>query len=289
MDERSNSNKKAVSVGLAKSKVGGELAVTSQTWVVSLVRIPKSNYPEHVFLLIEGINEKNKHTVRRYDLVKHAQRDGYAKILITPTPEEEKEAEEEEEEIKVSTVAKLTKNQQVRYQSWQISPSQAAILHQDVLSDQKTADNFPGIKYSVFGSKSVLASSSSHEGHNCFTWAREKLQKLEESLEDNDKTITKSIKFQISDCIVAQSSLYLPDPQDSLWFNIKNITLGVGFVSISALFAYRGGFFSGIGNLSPTQPNIGGAIPTPLSPAVTPSSFSMTSNYLDFLSIINRI
>lgn len=254
-------------MGLPKSKVGGVLAVTSQTWVISMVRIPEGKYPEHIFLLLEGINGEDKPIVRRYDLIEHDKRKGYAKVLILPM--NEKEAD-------VATVASLTKGQKVCYQSWHISPSQAEKLYADVFNDYQEAENLSErMLYSVFGDGSYSAYSSSHHGHNCFTWAREKLSKL------GDTSITNSIKSKITDCLVAQPSLYLPDSSDS-WFNIKNIAIGV--VGVVVASAVARGFFSGTGNL-PSMPSYTGV--TPLPPTPLPSA-SSTLNHLDVLSTISR-
>lgn len=237
-------------IGLPKSKVGGELAVTSKTWVVSIIRLPESNQPEHVFLLVEGISESGTLIVRKYHLVADNDKDrkGYAKILTKSS---------DEQACDVQLIAEVSKKVKARFQSWHISPIQAAMLDSDVLNDQRIADSSPPpMKYSVFGNQSALASSSSHEGHNCFTWAREKLLNLK------DTSITdSSIDMKITDWLAAKPSLYLPDPTDSSMFNLKNVAIGVA-VTVAAIVAR--GFFKGAGDLPPIPTPMPPSVPTPL-------------------------
>ena len=188
-----------------RSAVHDAFHLNYEIWVVSLMRKAEEGNTEHAFLMVEGINQFGNLVVKRYDLVKHEVRKGYADILIRP--------ENDEENSNLETVVNLTKGDKCFYQSWQITREQASHLHSNVLLDRQIAnDSHQGISYQIVGNEAILPNPSSpsnicKQGHNCFTWAREKLRVL------NDPAISNSIKSKITDCIAAKTSLYLKDPE----------------------------------------------------------------------------
>lgn len=182
------------------SEVDDNFLISYETWVVSIMRKAEVGNTEHAFLMVEGINQFGKSTVRRYDLVIHDDRKNYSQILILPPDDTQAE---------VKTVANLTKGDKCYYQSWIITREQAAQLHKNILRDKDIANSPEGIRYFVSGDQSLIGKSSLKQGHSCFTWAREKLIEIE----DNRKTFTKNLKPKITDCIAAKTSLYLPKPK----------------------------------------------------------------------------
>jgi len=173
------------------SRLDATLRMTSNSWVVSLLRRKNSTNPRHTYILVEGIDRDGTGIVRRYDLVAYENRGGLASIVI----ERHNVPLLDHMGKSVALIVRLDENQDKLYsKSWSITRALAETLDQNI-----QADTTKKIFYSKLGENAL---SGSVEGHNCFTWAREKLNGLQ------DSNITLPEKWP--DYIVAHPSLYLP-------------------------------------------------------------------------------
>lgn len=169
-----------------------KLLITQNNWVVTLLRRKNSKNPRHTFIVVEGINEAGLGILYRYDLVVNGQREDLAKILTMSR-----------HDIPLSQVREALENliklsgddDELYCRSWPLSRQQAAKLDADIEKDKEKQ-----IRYSVLGDYSF---SASKEGHSCFSWAREKINNLQ------DPSIV--VPIMLTDYIVADPSLYLTD------------------------------------------------------------------------------
>jgi len=179
------------------SVIDNNIPVDQDNWVVSIMRKPEGENPEHAFLMVEGQNNFNKTILKRYDLfMDKDSSDKKALIYIRP------ETVVDTADAKTALLEDLLKGEEVYAVLWSITKAQAKSLHDDILKDKA---NPP--KYQVSGDKSLVAKSSGNEGHSCFTWAREKLHNL------NDDRIQLPEKY--TDFIATQTSRYIkgnPEP-----------------------------------------------------------------------------
>lgn len=173
------------------SRIDTTQRVTPTNWAVSLLRRKNAANPRHTFILVEGIEQDGTGILRRYDLVINEKHHNLADILIKRYDNIELNQMDEFTEALV----RLDNNDDKLYFiSWSITCGLAITLDQNI-----QADTTKKISYHQLGKD---AFSGSAEGHNCFTWAREKLNSLQ------DRDICVSEKW--SDYIVAHPSLYLP-------------------------------------------------------------------------------
>lgn len=173
------------------SRIDETQRVTPHSWVVSLLRRKNAANPKHTYLLVEGMQQDGTGVLRRYDLVINQTRQGLADIVIKRYNNILLSDMDEATEVLV----RMDENDDKLYaKSWSIGHGLAEILDQNV-----QADTAKQIFYNQLGEDSF---SGSANGHSCLTWAREKLN----SLQDGDISIPK----KWSDYIVAHPSLYLP-------------------------------------------------------------------------------
>ncbi len=173
------------------STLDPNIPVDQLNFVVSILRKPNSENPEHAFLMVEAISSFDKLVFRRYDLfIDKDSADRRALIYMKP------EVVVDVKDAKTALLEDILRGEEVYSISWSITKQQATALHNDILKDKA---NPP--KYQVSGDASLVAKSSSVEGHSCFTWAREKLHNLE------DERIRLPEKY--TDFIGAKTSLYI--------------------------------------------------------------------------------
>lgn len=180
------------------SVLDANIVIDQENSVVSILRKPNSEQPEHAFLIVEALSSFNQMVFRRYDLfINKESSEGRALIYIKP------EVVVDLQDARMTLLENILKREEVYSISWSIIKQQANALHTDILRDKA---NPP--KYQVSGDSSLIAKSSSAEGHSCFTWAREKLHNLE------DERIRLPEKY--SDFIAAKTSLYIKGTNPSL-------------------------------------------------------------------------
>ena len=158
--------------------------IAKNNWVVALGRKMqgKTLNTEHAFLLVEGIQENGAVFIAKYELTVSKQ--GVSVLLInerTGTPTEVQKIFKDILWSKTpeNIAAELQYNSDGWYKkSWAVTAKQASTLIANIKEDE-----FKTIPYSISGIESVSGSSnsgSSKSGHNCFTWARQKLRDLKE-------------------------------------------------------------------------------------------------------------
>lgn len=208
-----------------------ELPVDEDTCVVSLLRKPESDNPEHAFLVVEGENSFGKIIFMRYDLViDEASDDNKYKINIRPGNEPEgKLTYEDVAAARVGLIQTVLQDRNTVGRIWSIAKTKALALHNNVL---KCIED-PGT-YNLFGidatipksgqfiraisptsgkvSSTAIAASTgddnipktlSEPGHNCFTWARWQLFQLD------IPPINQRLPRSITDLIASVTSRHL--------------------------------------------------------------------------------
>lgn len=173
-----------------KSIINPDFFINKDSWVVSLVRKPEGENPEHAFLIVEGANSFGRGIIKRYDLFMDKDNSPKAVIVI-------KESGLLKEAERQNYFNSMLKEEDIVAKTWKITDGQAEQLDTAATNDKKNPPD-----YQMSGNKSLIAKSHSAEGHSCFTWAREKLLNL------NDPNIT--IEPKLQDFIAAQTSKYLP-------------------------------------------------------------------------------
>jgi hypothetical protein len=136
---------------------------------------------------------------KRLGLVHIAQQ----KITLSPTDTEEQRLQKQDEVLLNKKYAEFP-IKDCEYQAFSISLEQAQQLYDAVKRDFAKNGQNP-IPYFLYGNKSLFAPSVSHQGHSCFTWAREKL-----------KGIGLPVKEDWTDYFVARTSHHLSQEKQCL-------------------------------------------------------------------------
>ncbi len=176
---------------MAYSVLDPNILIDQHNSVVSILRKPDGADAEHAFLIVETLNSFGGMVLRRYDLFFDKESaEGKSLIYIKP------EVIIDLEDARVALLEDILRGEEVYSISWSITKQQVIGLHNDILRDKA---NPP--RYQISGSTSLIAKSSSAEGHSCFTWAREKLHNLA------DDRIRLPEKY--TDFIAAKTSFYI--------------------------------------------------------------------------------
>lgn len=203
------------------SELKKELPITDETWVVSLARLPKTKNHQHAFIVLEG-KENGIYKIWFIDLVRDIKGEnlyglkGLGKIRqLFHTCDSNNKGLLFSCNLKMMSIRK---GDQIFYSSWSLGKNQADMLLDSVKIDFEKNDlpKEQRIKFHMFGKGNITTwSSSSADGHNCFTWAREKLRELEH------KEINASLQSDLFDVwIAAATNRCLKDPADnrySMW------------------------------------------------------------------------
>ncbi len=201
--------------------------------VISLVRNGKSGNAEHVLILVEQIIQ-GRSLMHFIDFVKDRERIGLGKVRHCSLRGKTTDT------LLFSCTLPMMKIgavEDLKCQSW-IIPNEAARK----LLDSVEADVSKDIHYALPGNRSLFSWSSSQKGHNCYTWAREKLLS------------TESLKIQQALTPTLEEWLgTLPSLKDSPWYKNKCLlfsaaSLGVAVVG-TGLSLYAASFNSEAGSL----------------------------------------
>lgn len=180
--------------------IDSSFITSHQQWTVSLVRREKAANSQHVFILVQGINQFGTGELRRYDLVVHKSREGFADIMINARSGA---ALANLFSAFVALVKLGAEGDKLYHKTWSISLAEANQLHTAITNEKQGIDsNTLVIAYYVLGNKSV---SNSVNGESCYSWAKKKLKNL------GNPTI--DIPDCVSDIIVELPSLYLNDDE----------------------------------------------------------------------------
>ena len=172
-----------------ESEIDKAHKITEQKWVLTMARKSNGSHPQHAFLIVEGI-ENDKAVTWFMDFVGH----GIAPDLVLPnvlngqiriqpgTPfTAETEGELERSPLIYRCKARMMDLHQddiICSLSWPIDKEDAIRLIKNIRDEQHQPPVF-----NIFGKDSLLAagsaaSSSKAKGHNCFTYAKEKINGL---------------------------------------------------------------------------------------------------------------
>lgn len=199
-------------VRLKRSEVDKSRMISDENWVVSLVRKVKGAHKEHAFLVLEGQDETHA-LIYFIDFVGNpifsGLRDGIVRM-------ETRKKELTGKHLLFSCEKKMMdvrKGDLISSTSWNLSKENAEAL----LRDARTSQEKPP-KFNLLGNKSLFAIGTGatfrkSTGHNCFTWARERLRNLHvSSIAIPDDTL---IEYAFS-----RTSHLLEDPRErvSLWY-----------------------------------------------------------------------
>jgi len=166
------------------------IPVDQDNFAVAILRKPDGKNPEHAFIMVEGRDKDGSGFLWRYDLfIDSGNKENRALINRI---EKKFQLDQAQSVFK----KEILKDEEVYGLAWSITYEQAVELNEDILNDQKN----PPI-YQVSGDKSLIAKSSSNEGHSCFSWAREKLHNLK------DERIKLPPKY--SDFIASKTSFHI--------------------------------------------------------------------------------
>ena len=196
-----------------KSFVDSSKMVHPDQWVMSLVAKPQGKNPEHAIIIVEGIVD-DKFFYRRYDLVvknvpDYKFQQGEGLILIKDDKKTFADYSDDERERYFWAMIMKDKNFEEGCQgaSWIITVEEGDKLHKKILEEQK---NPPA--YQLAGDRSAIASSSSQTGHNCFTWAREKIKEIETNQNiRNDRRLMPTL----NDFLGSRTTNYLRPPVEN--------------------------------------------------------------------------
>jgi ankyrin repeat protein len=152
--------------------------ITFDVWHASLIQLPRSELAHHVSLIIEGRDaHTGKFIIRKYDCYYDNKNPKF--IFITVKNEESILFSQRKNVMRTLLKEHIINRETIKYKHYQIKNIEAERIHQDILNDQKEQ-----IPYFAGGNATLSRYSSDKcKGHNCFTWAREKLIKNIHGLE----------------------------------------------------------------------------------------------------------
>ncbi len=162
-------------------------------WVVTLVRDVNAKDGMHTFLLIEGITTLGKPCYIRMDLANRIggakiEPEGFAKIKFSYAIADNSEQISLYNTLTGDTILRRAP-EGLKGQAWVVSRRQLVVLIEYIQQHYIILDKL--IPYSTLGNNSFFA-----RGHNCYTWARDMLLRL------NHSPITKRLPKKWSNYIV---------------------------------------------------------------------------------------
>ena len=187
--------------------------------VITLVRNEKCDNPEHVFIVVEQI-VKGRNLVHFIDFVKDLEHIGFGKVR------HDKKSGRMSDKLLSScrlSMMRIESLESLRCQYWELPNEACADFLAAVEEDKDKAER---IQYVLPGDRSICARSSSKKGHNCYTWAREKL------------LATKSLKIERALRPTIEEWLgTLPSLKDKSWYKNKCFlfTAAMGGLGLAAL------------------------------------------------------
>jgi hypothetical protein len=196
------------------SEIDKSRPVLNEHWVISLVRKPDDTHSEHAFLIVEG-RDDNRALIWFIDFVGEPMLSGMAngKIRIYDY------AGEGQEKLLFlcnKQMMNIRRGDRLLYTSWNISKASVQELIKAVTAQKNNPPTFNLLgKNSVFGITTGKASSRD-VGHNCFTWAKEKLFDL--NLEHIQLPA-----LGIKEWVISATSTLLPDATRYSWYQRPEI------------------------------------------------------------------
>ncbi len=198
-----------------KSEINKSNNITEGFWVLSLARKINFGNVQHVFILLEGINENRDFFVWYSDwtmggIGPSKNRFGRINIDEVSCKDYEKQLLPE---IKFNRLTNVT----LTACSWQIRKEKGLALKKNVETQQKRIDvGEEKLPYELLGNNSLIAYSSRTSGHNCMTWAREVINRL--GVEEVH------VPVHFFDWVATLPSHHIPDPRRnsySFWKSLR--------------------------------------------------------------------
>lgn len=197
-----------------KSEIDKTYVIDENKWVLTMARKTTGSHTQHTFLIVEGIQDGNA-VVWFMDLV------GPGMSVMLPNLQSsririESFSAQTEAELKRDPLLfrcerrmmDVRHNDTIAEQHWYIDRESALKLIGNITSDQNSPPIFNIIGKESFITGSSAKSSSKERGHNCFTYAREKIA----DLNIPEITVQCDRYAHCLDQIASVSSLTLKDP-----------------------------------------------------------------------------
>jgi hypothetical protein len=174
--------------------------INYEQWVVHLVRKPESRDPYHVFILLEGINAYGKAFFLRYELVTTGVARGFARICRKDNLAQTEHTSELDESARERLLEAFIGQSQKVALSWVLERKQGLQLINTIEGDMGK-----DIAYSSRGGSALRLRfhAEAEVRHNCFTWAREKLQQL------SHERIRRDLANKPFDSVIANPAWYV--------------------------------------------------------------------------------
>ena len=205
-----------------RSELNTRLVISQEYWILHMARKIDKGDIDHVFLVLEGI-ENNTRYLYYFDLINHLKKEKNLTNQLVGKALIRKEKFEgnynDNLRFQVTEINNIC-GIELALESWSISQDFAKKLIEDIDKDMQSMKTTP-ISFYLLGNKSFRLSSS-QDGHNCFTWARKKINSL------NHPDI--KVPDDYRDWLLASSQTYLPAPRQnnhSFWSQ-KNICPALG-------------------------------------------------------------
>lgn len=167
---------------IRRSEINRAREITEDRWALTLARKTQGAHQQHAFFILEGI-ENEQAVVRFMDLVGNSLLPNINKAHIRIV--EIFEADEAALAAKALVfrcdrqMMDLRENESIAYVQWPITRQNAFRLINAITRDKEMPPLF-----NIIGKNSLLTASSAHSsskdrGHNCFTFAKAKIEELD--------------------------------------------------------------------------------------------------------------
>lgn len=175
---------------MSASIIDEKKTVTQDEWVVALLRKQTKGKEEIAFLLVEGRTADEQILLRRYEFFECPNNPGRGLLSVRP------EVIASPEHAPSVLLGDFLQGDAFNGIAWVLSMGKANQLHQLIEADKQIE-----LPYQREGNRYLLHQSISASAHNSFTWAREKLEALQEA--------HIVIPNKLSDFIAAHASFYI--------------------------------------------------------------------------------
>jgi hypothetical protein len=164
--------------------------VSQDEWLVALLRKQTKGKEEIAFLLVEGRTEDDQILLRRYEFFECPNERGKGLLSVRP------EVIASPEQAPSVLLGDFLQGDAFNGIAWLLRVDKANQLHQLIEADKQVE-----LPYQREGNRYLIHQSISSSGHNSFTWAREKLEALQEP--------HIVIPNKLTDFIAAHASFYI--------------------------------------------------------------------------------
>lgn len=223
-----------------KSEIDTAYEINEDKWVLTLARKAQGVHTQHAFFILEGIIDKDARSIWFMDLIGNPLMPNIKNARIRIKSYSASVDDESEGQKKLIHCCEDSKNMmsikpgdEIVYKMWHINKRDAQRLISAIEKDQKKPPIFNIFgKNSIFAGSSAVASSK-EKGHNCFTYAKAKIQELDiPSIKLNTNLVAYCMEH-----VADMTSLTLPQPQGSTLF--WKLAVGVSLAAVAGLAAQK--------------------------------------------------